>query len=118
MQRTARRQFTKRERDKQRARFGGRCGYCGTPHPRLQIDHIKPLVSGGAHDESNWMPACPQCNNYKLFYTLEQFRKMLESQRDLAFRNSLNYRFALKFGLIQETLKDRVIFYFEEASES
>lgn len=113
-----RRPFTKKQRLEQIQRFGGRCGYCGIEHTRLQIDHITPVVMGGAHDPTNWMPSCPQCNNYKHFHGLETFRKMIADQCRLGRAHSVNYRFALKFGLIEEKPVEPVVFYFERVENS
>ena len=42
-----------------------RCVYCGTKSDHLTIDHVVPLISGGAHDISNAVPACQHCNSSK-----------------------------------------------------
>jgi 5-methylcytosine-specific restriction endonuclease McrA len=42
-----------------------RCVYCGRKMQRLTMDHIIPLVHGGAHTWSNIVPACKSCNSSK-----------------------------------------------------
>ncbi len=58
------------------ARTEGQCFYCGI---RLsfrnygivgnkcawEIDHFIPIVSNGAHQPYNWVPACVNCNTEK-----------------------------------------------------
>jgi 5-methylcytosine-specific restriction endonuclease McrA len=43
---------------------GQRCAYCNEIKP-LTMDHIVPLINGGAHDVSNIVPACRSCNSSK-----------------------------------------------------
>lgn len=42
----------------------GLCAYCNERRP-LALDHIEPLVRGGAHDPENIAPACKSCNSAK-----------------------------------------------------
>ena len=42
--------------------YDWRCAYCGHRESKLTMDHIVPLISGGAHDISNVVPACLDCN--------------------------------------------------------
>lgn len=58
-------------------RQNGRCAYCGIPmllpplrgrkpaDRRATLDHIVPLVRGGADSEANTVAACLACNNAK-----------------------------------------------------
>lgn len=43
----------------------GVCAYCGERPPRLCMDHIEPLVGGGAHDVENIAAVCRRCNASK-----------------------------------------------------
>lgn len=56
-------------RQKVRQRAGNRCEYCLSHQDyvmgRLQIDHVKPIVQGGADTEDNLCLACELCNQYK-----------------------------------------------------
>ena len=103
-------------RDKVKAKFNGHCGYCGEKPDRLCIDHIHPFSDYRKGEEinniENLMPSCFKCNNYKLTWSLEQFRSNLQDQVKLARRHSVNFRFAEKYGLIE--VKEKPIkFYFE-----
>lgn len=44
--------------------WGWVCLRCGTKD-RITIDHVIPLVAGGADDITNWQPLCFWCNNAK-----------------------------------------------------
>ena len=52
-----------------RERAGNRCEYCLSHQDyvmgRLQIDHVQPVVQGGADDEDNLCLACELCNQSK-----------------------------------------------------
>jgi 5-methylcytosine-specific restriction endonuclease McrA len=41
------------------------CAYCGEKRERLTMDHVVPLVKGGAHTAANIVPACARCNSKK-----------------------------------------------------
>lgn len=102
-------------------KYSGRCAYCGCElTSKFHVDHIEPIVRNPRTkvpekpNESieNLNPACPSCNIMKHSMSLEQFRKSIKK-----FVQSLNlynnqYKFAKKYGLIQETEKE-VMFYFE-----
>ena len=53
--------------------FNHRCGYCLASGVPLQQEHMTPLSRGGAHDESNVIPACAACNYSKHTKTLLEF---------------------------------------------
>jgi len=44
--------------------YGYRCFYCKKEN-KLTVDHVVPLSRGGAHDVSNVVPACINCNSKK-----------------------------------------------------
>ncbi len=101
-------------------KYSGRCSYCGCElTDKFHIDHIEPIRRNNdgtclKPNESieNMNPACPSCNIMKHSMSLEQFRNSIK-----LFVRSLNlynnqFKFAKKYGLIQETEKE-VIFYFE-----
>lgn len=56
-------------RQKVRQKARNRCEYCLSHQDyvmgRLQIDHIQPVVKGGADLENNLCLACELCNQYK-----------------------------------------------------
>ena len=41
--------------------YSYRCVYCGKKGA-LTMDHVVPLIKGGAHDPSNIVPSCMACN--------------------------------------------------------
>jgi 5-methylcytosine-specific restriction endonuclease McrA len=106
-------------------KYNGKCAYCGTELQKLwHIDHIEPIVrdwlDGSCknlhlkNNIDNHNPSCPSCNIQKNSYTLKQFRENIKQ-----FVNSLNqystqYKFAKKFGLIQEN-EIEVVFFFERS---
>ncbi len=100
------------------AKCDGRCGYCGieVTYREMQMDHMHPRVAGGLDHIDNLMSSCRQCNNYKLFYTLEQFRKMIANQIDLLRRNCMNFRTAERFGLVHPMPRE-IVFYFERDAQ-
>lgn len=103
----------------------GRCAYCGEQITlkTMQIDHIraKRIFSVGARtdipdydvdDMRNLNPSCRPCNNLKHWYTVEEFRKIIETQIEKARRYSVNFRTGERFGLIHS--KERpIVFFFE-----
>lgn len=42
-----------------------RCWWCGKEMDRPTMDHVVPIVRGGAHDVSNIVAACKPCNSKK-----------------------------------------------------
>lgn len=65
--------------------------------------------------EDNYNPSCPSCNIYKGCADLEQFRIMLSKTISSLEKNSTQYKFAKRYGLIMET-NQPVRFYFEKLS--
>lgn len=121
----------KEERNKIFKKYNGKCAYCGCDLPnKWHIDHINPVIRDLIHIPGkgyitgkemlkpeldileNKNPACPSCNIMKHSSDIEGFRFMI-----LGFVKSLNkysnqYKFAKKFGLINEN-EQKVTFYFE-----
>lgn len=115
-------------------KFGGRCAYCGCELQKgWHADHLKPIIRlkkryydreldkkitkiTTEHPENdcleNIVPACPSCNNYKHSFTLEEFRLGIKQTVESLNRYTNQYKFAKKFGLVEETEKT-VEFYFE-----
>ncbi len=108
----SRKSIPKKIRDSVKSKYDYRCAYCGCKPDKLCIDHLKPVASGGTDDEENLLPACYQCNNYKMTFNLEFFRSMIADQVSMARRYSVNFRFAEKYELIKE-IKKPIKFYFE-----
>lgn len=157
-----------KERDRIKAKFGGRCAYCGEvlPDKGWHVDHAEPVgrifkrnpdymehsitgkkisideymcsqtsreerpreagywsrksgklvVTGFNKPENdnyeNKIPSCSSCNINKHGMNIEQFRRFIEKFVVSLNRDSVVYRVAKRYGLIQETGK-KVIFYFE-----
>ncbi len=51
----------------------GPCFYCGSAGP-IQTDHVIPRSRGGTNTLSNFVPACPLCNQDKSDMTPEEWR--------------------------------------------
>jgi hypothetical protein len=108
-------------------KYGGKCAYCGTPLVKgWHVDHILPVVRHlddpkklyypDRHCAENYNPACASCNIMKSSGSIEDLRQTIAK-----FINSLNeystqYKFAKRYGLVQETRID-VKFYFERLAE-
>lgn len=95
-------------------KFGGRCAYCGHPVEikKMQIDHIVAKFRFGTDDLANLHPACASCNNWKHSFTVEEFRKELESQPDRLRKYHASFRIGERFGLVAQAAS-KVTFYFE-----
>jgi 5-methylcytosine-specific restriction endonuclease McrA len=50
---------------KQKARQNNECFWCGCKLDKINIDHVIPLVKGGAHSVGNIVISCPTCNLIK-----------------------------------------------------
>lgn len=75
---------------------------------------LKPAGMMNGHNDclENMMPSCPSCNHYKHSADIETFRMILTNTIRGLNNNSTQYKFAKRYGLIQETIKP-VQFYFE-----
>lgn len=64
--------FTWQEWSDLKAAFGHTCPAClrAEPDIKLTIDHIVPIVKGGAHSRENIQPLCRQCNRRKYTKTI------------------------------------------------
>ena len=99
------------------SKTGGCCAYCGCElrFEDMQVDHVVPLngwSEKGSDTLDNMLPACRSCNHYKSRSTLEGFRKMVEAMPDVLMRDSVTYKNAVRFGLV-EPKPHKVVFYFE-----
>ncbi len=117
-----RKAIPKKIREQVKAKYHGHCGYCGIVPEKLQVDHIIPHAR--THQQArkgvnldaieNLMPSCPPCNNYKISYSLEEFRSLIGRQVELARKSSVNFRNAERFGLIEvKPQSEKIEFYFE-----
>lgn len=101
----------------------GHCWYCGCElgETGWHADHFKPVVrswdgtmSIPENDtEENKVPACGSCNRMKHRMSIESFRKVIEGFVNSLNRDSTQYKFSKRYGLVQET-QQSVTFWFEE----
>lgn len=110
-----RQSISKKVREQVYQKCNGHCAYCGCEleYKDMQVDHLKSVYwYNGTNDIDNLLPSCRMCNFYKSTFTLDEFRKNLESLHE-RLRKPFIYRLALKYRLIAEH-KDKVVFYFEK----
>jgi 5-methylcytosine-specific restriction endonuclease McrA len=115
------------DRQKVYDKCDGHCAYCGVEITlkQMQVDHIQPhwhtlteqqasqsKITKGSHDLDNLNPSCTRCNKWKSTYSVEHFRKVVETSLDRLERDTPNFRLARDYGLI-EIIEKPVIFYFE-----
>lgn len=131
--------LTRKQRERLRMKFGGRCVYCGCelPEKGWHADHVQAVLrksercmkaaekgifrlkSTGdvfrpeADCPENIFPSCAPCNLLKTTYSLEMFRKQVSLQVERGRRSSVNFRTAERFGLISVVNKP-VVFWFEQ----
>lgn len=112
-----RKKLTKAERLMVYKKTDGHCAYCGCDldFKDMQVDHVIPLNGWneqGPDTLDNMLPACRSCNHYKGTSTLENFRKHVENMPSVLMRDSVTYKNAVRFGLV-EPKPHPVTFYFE-----
>ncbi|EAB2146179.1 HNH endonuclease [Salmonella enterica] len=131
--------LTRKQREKLRMKFGGRCAYCGCelPEKGWHADHVQAVLRKSeqcmkaaekgifrlkttgevfrpeADCPENIFPSCAPCNLLKTTYSLEMFRKQVSLQVERGRRSSVNFRTAERFGLISVVNKP-VVFWFEQ----
>jgi 5-methylcytosine-specific restriction endonuclease McrA len=114
-------------------KYNGKCSYCGAElNGIFQVDHfvakhrfvnevradympdhLKHLTEADVNHIDNLMPSCVSCNNYKHSSRIEDFRKQISYLVSGLNKNSSQYKFAKRFGLIVET-NIEFKFYFEK----
>lgn len=130
--------LTRKQRERLRMKFGGRCAYCGCvlPEKGWHADHVQAVLRKSercmkaaekgifrlkttgevfrpeADCPENIFPSCAPCNLLKTTYSLEMFRKQVSLQVERGCRSSVNFRTAERFGLISVVNKP-VVFWFE-----
>ncbi|EAT4437857.1 HNH endonuclease [Salmonella enterica subsp. enterica serovar Abony] len=131
--------LTRKQRERLRMKFGGRCAYCGCvlPEKGWHADHVQAVLRKSercmkaaekgifrlkttgevfrpeADCPENIFPSCAPCNLLKTTYSLEMFRKQVSQQVERGRRSSVNFRTAERFGLISVVNKP-VVFWFEQ----
>ncbi|EAA8845868.1 HNH endonuclease [Salmonella enterica subsp. enterica] len=131
--------LTRKQRERLRMKFGGRCAYCGCvlPEKGWHADHVQAVLRKSercmkaaekgifrlkttgevfrpeADCPENIFPSCAPCNLLKTTYSLGMFRKQVSLQVERGRRSSVNFRTAERFGLISVVNKP-VVFWFEQ----
>ncbi|EAB1659839.1 HNH endonuclease [Salmonella enterica] len=103
--------LTKKQREKLRMKFGGRCAYCGCelPEKGWHADHVQAVLR-----KSEQCMKAAEKGIFRLKTTsLEMFRKQVSLQVERGRRSSVNFRTAERFGLISVVNKP-VVFWFEQ----
>lgn len=125
---------SKRQREALRAKFDGRCAYCGAELGKvMHADHLDPVVrlTPSPYNDlktvemlkphcnvvSNMMPACAPCNIHKGGYRIEQWRAYLQRAADIVRKQTSTFRAGERFGVITVS-DDPIVFYFERARGS
>lgn len=115
----SRKQIAQKIRKQVYQKYNGHCAYCGCKleYKDMQVDHVISVYGkDGSNDLDNLMPTCRMCNFYKSTFSLEEFRKQLETMHE-RLRKPFIYRLALKYGLIEEH-KKKIEFFFEREKEN
>ncbi|EBV6971702.1 HNH endonuclease [Salmonella enterica subsp. enterica serovar Gaminara] len=131
--------LTRKQRERLRMKFSGRCAYCGCvlPEKGWHADHVQAVLRKSercmkaaekgifrlkttgevfrpeADCPENIFPSCAPCNLLKTTYSLEMFRKQVSLQVERGCRSSVNFRTAERFGLISVVNKP-IVFWFEQ----
>jgi len=122
---------SKAQREALRNRFGGVCGYCGSPLTKMHADHIEPVIRISTDpwgrplpvDErkmirperntvGNMMPSCGPCNISKGGYSLEEWRALIARSHEIIAREKSLFRAGVRFGVIN-VRAEPVVFFFE-----
>ena len=100
-------------------KYGKRCSYCGEPlkYKDMQVDHIQAKRKGGDDDIENYNPACRSCNYYKDTFTIDMFRRQLESLHERLVKSFI-VRLAIKYKILSLDKKVNIKFYFEKYNET
>ena len=101
----------------------GKCWYCGCGlgENGWHADHFKPVIRkvdgtmrAPENDvEENMVPACGSCNRMKGRMSIDSFRKIIEGFVNSLNRDSTQYKFSKRYGLVEET-HNEVEFWFEK----
>lgn len=122
--------LTRAQREEVRARFDGRCAYCGCVlSDRWHADHHEPVGrdtvldgnrfvfrgevrNAGADRIENLFPSCAPCNIDKGPDTVENWRWRLARSAELLRRDVPKFRHAERFKVVTVS-DDPIRFYFE-----
>lgn len=111
--------MSKEQREILREKYFGKCAYCGRELENIfHEDHFNPIFRdrsvkperAGENNYSNLMPSCPRCNLWKKTYTIEEFRKEINLQKERLMKIP-GFRLALDYGLVEIKDNNAVFFY-------
>ena len=95
---------TRNQREAVAKKTGGACHVCGgTLDKKWQVDHVVPHKRGGASRESNYLPACSECNRLRWGYRPEVIRLMIRFGRQA--KQEIRHGRRLGDDLITRTLR-------------
>ena len=80
----------------------------------MRIDHVVSFNRGGADDESNYLPACHDCNFYKSSFTLKDFKESLGAMVGNLAKREITFRLAIRYGLISVNPDVDIRFLFQQ----
>ena len=62
------------------AKTNSRCHVCGVEIELngFHADHVKTHISGGLHEENNYLPSCQTCNSYRWHFSPEELQIVLK----------------------------------------
>jgi hypothetical protein len=62
------------------AKTNSRCHVCGVEIELngFHADHVKTHISGGLHEENNYLPSCQTCNSYRWHFSPEELQIILK----------------------------------------
>ncbi len=73
-----RKPLTKGERSQILLKTDCRCHICGGAiEDKWEADHVLPHSAGGLHSVDNFLPSHSVCNNYRWFYSPEEFQEIM-----------------------------------------
>lgn len=75
-----RRSLTPNQRKEILAKTNARCHVCGVDlqSGKFHADHVQTHISGGPHEENNYLPSCQTCNNYRWHFAPEELQIILK----------------------------------------
>jgi len=87
----------------------------------MQVDHVVPIElghivmaeGGDPNNLKNCLPACRSCNYIKSSMMPEKFRRYISGLIESLARDSVTYRNAVRFGMVEEK-PHTPQFYFEK----
>lgn len=80
---SSRRRLSKKQREIILAKTNQRCHVCGIELTvsNFHADHVKSHITGGTHEENNYLPSCSTCNNLRWHYSAEEIQIIMKLGR-------------------------------------